>query len=576
MEFISSDSFKKMKTESNAETIKAYELLCGPTVLHNERKEYRPRMPAILKGLFTLEEGGNTTCLSDPEICKSIFPNTYGQPKVKLVPHTGAHPISPLVGTKLRIGCLFSGGPAPGGHNVLSGLFDFLQRRNSDSELLGFLGGPSGLVNKKYKVITDADLSDYRNLGGFQFIGTGRTKIESEEQLASSLQTCNDLGLHGVVIIGGDDSNTNAAILAEYFKANHCQTNVIGCPKTIDGDLRNEDIEASFGFDTATKVYAASVSNLCFDAVSALKAYHFVRVMGRDASHITLEVALQTHPNLVFISEEIASTGATLTDVVATIVSMIVERAKIGLHYGVVLIPEGLVGFVPDMKILTDELNEILATVEGAVDPAGFDINQLSVEGQKLYNSLPEFILRQMMAERDPHGNVQVAAIETERLLGHMVRVQLDALSAAKVYKGKFSFVAHYFGYEGRCAFPSKFDCDYCYTLGATAGALLEGNKTGMIASVKNLVEPAHAWVVGGTPVTSMMNIERRKGKNKPVIKKKLVDLHDAPFQALQVVRNDWILKDSYRVPGPIQHAGDADDLRNLTLILEAAARSTA
>lgn len=554
------------------QNVDLHTLVDQKSVLHADRVIFRPHMPEILKGLFTAEEGEATECLTDPEICKQLFPHTYGQPKVRFVHHSGSNPLSPLLGRKIKIGVVFSGGPAPGGHNVLTGLFDYLKRRNIESELIGFLGGPGGIVNKKYSVIRSDELEHFRNIGGFHLLGSGRTKIETEEQLRSSAQTCNDLDLDGVVIIGGDDSNTNAAILAEYFKANQCRTNVIGVPKTIDGDLRSEDIEASFGFDTATKVYASQVANLCFDAVSALKAYHFVRVMGRDASHITLEVALQTQPNIVFISEEIAATGQSLTDIVRVIAQAITDRANSGKHYGVILIPEGLVSFVPDMKILIDELNEVLAHTEGAQDPTSFDTSVLSVEASRLFASLPEFILRQMMAERDPHGNVQVAAIETERLLGHMVSATLTEMAQAGTYKGKFSFVPHYFGYEGRCAYPSRFDCDYCYTLGATAGALVELNKTGYVATVRGLIHPAVQWTVGGTPVTSMMNIERRKGKNKPVIKKKLVDLNDLPFKTLVKKRAAWILSDAYSMPGPIQHAGVAEDLRNMTLVLEAEA----
>lgn len=411
-------------------------------------------------------------------------------------------------------------------------------------------------------------------------MGSSRTKIETPEQLAASAKVATELDLDGLVIVGGDDSNTNAAVLAEYFEANGSKTKICGVPKTIDGDLRNDDIEASFGFDTASKVFSSLVSNLCFDAISSLKAYHFVRVMGRDASHITLEVALQTHPNLVFISEEIAASGAngrkgiTLVDIVNEIVNCIVNRAKDGKDFGVILIPEGLVGFVPDMKLLLSELNEIMAQRDQPIDPTKFDSSVLTDGSRFLYDSLPEFILRQMMAERDPHGNVQVSKIETERLLAHMVRIQLETYAANRQYHGKFNFVCHFFGYEGRCAFPSKFDCDYCYTLGATAGALLEAGKTGLIATVKNLARPAHEWLVGGTPVTRMMNLERRKGKDKPVIRKKLVDLNDAPFQTLQKFRQSWVLEDDYRMPGPIQHAGSTEDRRNFTLLLEAQERS--
>eukprot|EP00475_Leptophrys_vorax_P023376 TRINITY_DN31_c0_g1_i1.p1 TRINITY_DN31_c0_g1~~TRINITY_DN31_c0_g1_i1.p1 ORF type:complete len:600 (+),score=183.77 TRINITY_DN31_c0_g1_i1:44-1801(+) len=559
------------------------EVIGSRASLHVERVSYRPRMPAVLKGVFDLLEntsGANNDVKSlDSEEIRAQFPHTYDQHAVQLVPHSGNGPLPATVGRRIKVGILFSGGPAPGGHNVLTGLLDFIKRRNADSQVIGFLGGPSGLVKSRYMEITEDKIVPFRNLGGFHFLGSGRTKIETAEQLAASAQTCTDLQLDGLVIVGGDDSNTNAAVLAEYFESQNVRTKVCGVPKTIDGDLRNEDIEASFGFDTASKVYSSLVSNLCFDAISALKAYHFVRVMGRDASHITLEVALQTHPNLVFISEEIAASGndgrkgITLVDIVNEICKCIVERAQAGKDYGVILIPEGLVGFVPDMKLLLAELNEILAHREGAIDPAQFDSSVLSEEGRFLYASLPEFILRQMMAERDPHGNVQVSKIETERLLAHMVRVQLESHAANRLYHGKFNFVCHFFGYEGRCAFPSKFDCDYCYTLGSTAGALLEAGKTGLIVSVKNLARPAHEWVVGGTPVTRMMNLERRKGKNKPVIRKKLVDLNDAPFLTLQKFRKSWVLEDDYRMPGPIQHAGSTEDRRNFTLLLEAQER---
>lgn len=565
MEFLSDPSFD------------VQELIGRRAVLHSDRVAYRPRMPAILKGLFSIEEGEATDCLADAEACKQFFPHSFGQPKVALIANHGQG-VSPLTGRKLRVGIVFSGGPAPGGHNVLTGLLDFLQRRNVSSELVGFLAGPGGLVRNDHTVITQAAIDHYRNLGGFHLLGTGRTKIESAAQLAASLSTVQALGLDGLVIVGGDDSNTNAAILAEYFLANGCRTGVVGVPKTIDGDLRcaAADLETSFGFDTATKVYSSQVANLCFDAISALKTYHIVRVMGRDASHITLEVALQTHPNLVFISEEVGSRPETmgLMRIVEEIVDLVVRRAAIGKDYGVVLVPEGLVAFVPDVKQLIAELNELLANAADAVDPSTFDTSLLSKEARGLYEALPDFIRRQLMAERDPHGNVQVAAIETERLLGMMVRDAL-ALRTAE-YRSKFSFVPHYFGYEGRCAYPSDFDCDYCYTLGATAAALIEGGRTGMVVSVRNLVQPPHAWAVGGTPLTSMMNLERRKGKDKPVIKKKLVDLDDAPFRTLQRMRGAWMLEDAYRMPGPVQHGhghghqGEDKEMRNFTLMLEA------
>lgn len=374
--------------------------------LHMERIHCRPHMPDLLKGLFDVIEQGQTSLSADAATMKSLFPKTFGQPKVVFQPRQGSMALNPLTGRKLIIGAVFSGGPAAGGHNVLTGLLDFMKRRNAESELIGFLGGPHGIVSNNHRVIHANDIESFRNLGGFHFLGSGRTKIETEEQLQSSVNTCRELGLDGLVIIGGDDSNTNAGILAEYFQTKNCHTCVIGVPKTIDGDLRNEDIEASFGFDTATKVYANSVANLCFDAISALKSYHFIRVMGRDASHITLEVALQTHPNLLFISEEVQTKNQTLTGVVDEIVALVVDRANIGKDYGTILIPEGLVGFASDMKLLIEELNDILANEKEAKDPSNFNANLLTPPAKTLYESLPEFILVQMMAERDPHGNL--------------------------------------------------------------------------------------------------------------------------------------------------------------------------
>jgi pyrophosphate--fructose-6-phosphate 1-phosphotransferase len=456
-------------------------------------------MPALLKGVFDLLEGPPTASLSDPEAIQRLFPLTFGQPSVQIVPHRGAAPLSPLAGRRLRVGIVFSGGPAPGGHNVLTGLLDFLLRRNQESSVVGFLGGPGGLVDGRYKELAESDLTTFRNLGGFHFLGTGRTKIETPEQLKKSAETCAKLGLNGLIIVGGDDSNTNAGVLAEYFKEQRVDCCVIGVPKTIDGDLRSIDIEASFGFDTASKIYSYLISNLCFDAASALKTYHFIRVMGRDASHITLECALQTHPNLVFISEEVGQTEKPLVQCVEDIVNLVVCRSEKGLSHGVILIPEGLIGFASDMKSLLSELNELLAKTQDSVDPKEFDSSRLTPSSRKLYSELPEYFLRQMLAERDPHGNVQVSMIETERLMAHMVRVRLEQLKSEGRYKGKFNYVAHFFGYEGRCGFPSKFDCDYCYTLGATAGALVEAGRTGLIATVKNLASSAHKWTIGGT-----------------------------------------------------------------------------
>jgi pyrophosphate--fructose-6-phosphate 1-phosphotransferase len=567
--------------ETEAEAV---DLIGSPAHLHTERNLYQPKVPEVLSGKFSLQFTDGTTSYSDPDVVKQLFPSTYGQPGVIFVPELVEIPDTPKVARKLRVGCVFSGGPAPGGHNVVAGLFDFLTRENNGSELFGFLGGPSGIVEKIYRQVTETELENYRNIGGFHYLGSGRTKIETAEQLKRSVQTCVDLELDGLVIIGGDDSNTNAAVLAEYFLKNDCKTCVVGIPKTIDGDLKNTFIESSFGFDTATKFYANQTSNICLDAISACKAYHFIRIMGRDASHITLEVALQTHPNLVFISEEYmakhAKKSITLMDVVNEILHLILERAALHKNYGVIVIPEGLITHLSDMKQLIEELNELLvANDNAAIDPLTFDTSKLSESAQVLYANLPDFILRQMMLERDPHGNVQVATIELERLIGHMVRIQLEVFREKKIYRSKFTYVCHYFGYEGRCGYPSQFDCDYCYSLGLTAGGLLENQKTSMIACIKNLHLPPSEWIVGGIPLTSMMTIERRLGHMKPVIRKQLVDLHGLPFRSLLKYRESWKLNDDYRVPGPIQlgngsgKSGRSEELRTLTLLLEAQQR---
>lgn len=538
----------------------------------DQRSLYRPSIPLVLQGLFDIHEE-KVTHDNNNISCEELFPHTYNNPKVELVSHSGDSTVVLTSGKKIKVGILFSGGPAPGGHNVLTGCLDFLKSRNLSNELIGFLAGPDGLIKNANIIINKNDIQYHRNLGGFNFLGTGRTKIETEEQLRKSMNTCISHNLHGLIVIGGDDSNTNAAVLAEFFKANDCSTCVIGIPKTIDGDMRGQDIEASFGFDSATKVYSEMIANICSDAASSLKSYHFTRVMGRDASHITLEVALQTHPNLVFISEELERKQATLLHVVDEIVEMVVERAKVNKHYGVILIPEGLLGFLTDVKILIHELNEICADKTDSLSPSSFDTSLLSPEALELYSQLPDFIVKQMLAERDPHGNLQVSVIETERLLGNMARKRLDDLKSKGKFDGKFNWYYHYFGFEGRCSFPTKFDSDYCYTLGSTAGALIECGYTSMVATVKNLAKDSQYWIPGGTPMTSLIHLERRRGKVKPVIKKKLVDLDDAPMRTLNKLRKSWLINDEYRLPGPIQHGATASNDVNFTLLLESAAR---
>ena len=536
------------------------------------RSSYEPKMPQALCGNVALHIGEPTHSVADQEEIKKLFPNTYGMPLITF--EQGAKVEYPAV----NVGVILSGGQAPGGHNVIAGLFDGLKRMNADSKLYGFLGGPSGLIEHKYIELTKDIIDEYRNTGGFDIIGSGRTKLELPEQFESGIIICKQLDIKAIVIIGGDDSNTNACVLAEYYKQKNAGIQVIGCPKTIDGDLKNEQIETSFGFDTACKVYSELIGNIQRDANSAKKYWHFIRLMGRSASHITLECALQSQPNICLVSEEVAAKNMTLNQIVDQIVGVIVERAEAGLNFGTVLIPEGLIEFIPAMKKLIAELNDLLANNEdfNALDTDDekrqYVKGKLSEESRAVYRDLPKGIAKQLTMDRDPHGNVQVSLIETEKLLIEMVAKRLATFKANGMYSGKFSAIHHFFGYEGRCAIPSNFDADYCYTLGNAAAILIANGKTGYMASVKNLTKPANEWIAGGVPITMMMNMEKRNGQMKPVIQKALVDLNGAPFKYFEAHRAEWAdANTSYIYPGPIQYYGPSEvcDQPTRTLKLE-------
>ncbi len=536
------------------------------------RSTYQPKLPAALKGNVVLKEGATTQSVADQNEIKELFPNTYGMPLISFEP--GETKENPIVG----VGVILSGGQAPGGHNVISGLYDGLKALNSDNKLYGFLGGPSGLVDHQYIELTKEVVDEYRNTGGFDIIGSGRTKLEDEIQYEKGAEICKKLGINAIVIIGGDDSNTNACVLAEYYSQKNTGIQVIGCPKTIDGDLKNEMIETSFGFDTACKVYSELIGNIQRDANSAKKYWHFIRLMGRSASHITLECALQSQPNICIVSEEVEAKNMTLNDVVENIVKVVVHRAKHGLNFGTILIPEGLIEFIPAMKNLISELNDLLAhnedfnALNGDEEKREYVKGMLSTESCEIYRSLPKGIAKQLTLDRDPHGNVQVSLIETEKLLIEMVGKRLAQLKAEKKYNGKFSAINHFFGYEGRCAIPSNFDADYTYSLGYTASLLISEGKTGYMSSVLNLTAPAAEWIAGGVPITMMMNMEKRHGKMKPVIQKALVLLDGAPFKFFASQREDWAdEKSSYVYPGPVQYYGPSEvcDQPTRTLLLE-------
>lgn len=533
------------------------------------RLQFAPRYNAVLSDPLSASfvEGSPTTSAYDADSISKLFPMLYGQPVLTFQSAELPKP------SKKNIGVVLSGGPAPGGHNVICGMYDFISQLNPENQLIGFLSGPDGILNKNYVILDAKTVAPYRNQGGFHMIGSGRTKIETPDQFAAARNTAVELDLDGLVIIGGDDSNSNAMKLAEDFRANGLKCCVNGAPKTIDNDLRNAQVEVSFGFDTASKSYSQSIASLSFDAVSARKAYHFVRVMGRSASHIALECALQTHPNLCFIGEEVKQQGTTLTNIVAQIVDLVVQRAADGKNYGIVVLPEGLVEFMPDVEALIGELNEILA---GSDAPLTKDqvLSHLKDDSASLFSQLPDHISNQLMLERDPHGNVQVAKIEAERLLIEMVSAQLSVLKKEGTYKGKFGGVPHYFGYEGRCALPSNFDSNYTYGLGRVAAALCCNEKTGYIATLADLTKKPEEWIPAGYPLTMMMNIERRHGKDVAVIKKMLVDLDGAPFVAFAKNRESWRLTDSYRTPGSAQFWGPAADDVTLSLALETATKT--
>ena len=547
------------------------------SALQKERAKYQPKVPKSLVGAIRLFEVGKTQSVADQKEIAELFPNTYGMPLLKF--EAGE---TKKDRPAINVGVILSGGQAPGGHNVISGIFDGIKKINADSRLFGFLGGPGGLVEHKYIELTAEIIDEYRNTGGFDIIGSGRTKLEEEKQFDKGLEIARDLGLNALIIIGGDDSNTNACILAEYYAKINSGVQVIGCPKTIDGDLKNEMIEASFGFDTATKVYSELIGNIQRDANSAKKYWHFIKLMGRSASHIALECALKTQPNITLISEEVAEKKQTLADVVEYMADIVVKRAENGFNFGVALIPEGLIEFIPEMKTLISELNDLLA--EDSLKEKEFKhlrkshrlawiAEHISKKSAKVFKSLPSGIATQLTLDRDPHGNVQVSLIETEKLLGEMVKTRLEKLKEDEKYSGKFGTQYHFFGYEGRCAAPSNFDADYCYSLGYTASALIAEGKTGYMSSVRNTTAPATDWIAGGVPITMMMNMEKRHGHMKPVIQKALVDLGGAPFKYFASKRGEWAVTTQFVYPGPIQYFGPTEvcDQTTETLKLEKA-----
>ena len=545
------------------------------SALQVARAAYQPKLPQGLKGNVTLKEGEPTQSVADQEEIKALFPNTYGLPLVEFVPSDKA---SESGKEPMNVGVILSGGQAPGGHNVISGLFDGIKRLNPANKLYGFLLGPGGLVDHKYIELTSDIIDEYRNTGGFDIIGSGRTKLEEESQFESGLEILRELGIKAVVIIGGDDSNTNACLLAEYYRKNSVPIQVIGCPKTIDGDLKNKFIETSFGFDTASKVYSELIGNIERDANSAKKYWHFIKLMGRSASHITLECALKTHPNITIISEEVAAKKQTLDEIVTCIANTVAARAKNKENFGVVLIPEGLIEFIPEMNKLISELNELLAkegeafaAIENKDEKMKFVIDRLPAELASVFASLPQTIQIQLTNDRDPHGNVQVSLIETEKLLVELVKGKLKKMPE----KIKFSAQTHFFGYEGRCSVPSNFDADYCYSLGYNAAAIIGAGKTAYMSYISNLVAPAEQWKAGAVPLTAMMNVERRHGADKPVIKKALVELDGKPFQEFARNRDTWAIKTSFIFPRPIQYYGPAEvcDATTETLKLEQAGK---
>ncbi len=545
--------------------------------LQKARYEYSPKLPGMLRnGIaeIAVKEGEKTTSAADQEKIAELFPNTYGEPEV-----TFEKGQNTSASKKQVVGVILSGGQAPGGHNVVSGLYDALKATNKENVLIGFKGGPSGLIEDNFIVFDDAYINEYRNTGGFDIIGSGRTKLETEEQFKIATEVCKKHGITAIVIIGGDDSNTNACVLAEYMAAHKTGVQVIGCPKTIDGDLKNEDIEISFGFDTATKTYSELIGNIERDCNSAKKYWHFIKVMGRSASHVALECALECQPNICLISEEVKAKKQSLSEIADYIADAVEKRAADGNNFGVVVIPEGVVEFVPEFSALISEINELLAgskadafnALESWAEKYAFIEKGLSKEAMEVFAILPQAIQQQLFLERDPHGNVQVSLIESEKLFAALVGDKLKARKAAGTYVGKYSVQTHFFGYEGRCAFPSNFDADYCYSLGYNAFMLIQYGYNGYLSKVSNLSRPAEEWVAGGMPITKMMNIERRHGEDKPVIKKALVELDGKPFKYFEAHRDEWAVETSYVFPGAIQYYGPTEvcDITTRTLALE-------
>ena len=541
------------------------------SALQKARAAYQPKLPKALQGAVKIKEGQPTQSVGDQEEIKKLFPNTYGMPIVEFVPADEANT------KKMNVGIILSGGQAPGGHNVITGLFDQIKKLNPENRLFGFILGPGGLVDHNYMELTKDIIDEYRNTGGFDMIGSGRTKLEKVDQFEKGLEIIRELDIKAIVIIGGDDSNTNACVLAEYYAAKNYGVQVIGCPKTIDGDLKNAQIETSFGFDTACKTYSELIGNIERDCNSARKYWHFIKVMGRSASHIALECALQTQPNICLVSEEVEAKEQSLDDIVTYIANAVATRAAEGNNFGTIIIPEGLIEFIPAIKKLIAQLNDVLAMPEAKHisrdEQVDFAKSHLTEENLAVFNSLPVGVARQLALDHDPHGNVQVSLIETEKLLSTMVAQKLERMKKAGKYSGKFSALHHFFGYEGRCAAPSNFDADYCYALGTSAAQLIANGKTGYMAIVKNTTAPADQWVAGGVPITMMMNMERRNGEMKPVIRKALVELDGAPFKTFAAHRDQWAKDTCYVYPGPIQYWGPAEvcDQPTKTLALEKA-----
>jgi len=541
------------------------------SLLQKARTAYAPKVPKALQGSVKIKEGEPTQSVADREEIKKLFPNTYGLPIVEFEKSDAESQKA------INVGVILSGGQAPGGHNVITGLFDAVKKLNPSNKLYGFILGPGGLVDHKYIEITADFIDGYRNTGGFDMIGSGRTKLEKVEQFEKAYEIIRKLEISAIVIIGGDDSNTNACVLAEYYAAKNYGVQVIGCPKTIDGDLKNSQIETSFGFDTATKTYAELIGNIERDCNSARKYWHFIKLMGRSASHIALECALQCQPNICLISEEIKAKNMTLNEIVENICTVIAGRADKGDNFGVVLVPEGLIEFIPSIGSLIEELNELLAKhgneYRGLDEDAQreYIIAHLSDAQKQTFSTLPHNVARQLSLDRDPHGNVQVSLIETEKLLSDMCEAKLSEWKEQGKYNGKFAALHHFFGYEGRCATPSNFDADYCYALGTSAAHLIANGKTGYMAIVKNTTKPVAEWKAGGVPITMMLNMERRNGEMKPVIRKALVDLDGRPFKKFVEKRDEWAANTCFVYPGPIQYWGPSEicDRTTRTLALE-------